>query len=71
MSDIKGIEPSQSNFDGSGLCIGIVHGRWNATVVNALLEGTRKKLLESGVKAENIIVQTVPGSYELPFACQK
>ncbi|KAF8517604.1 6,7-dimetjyl-8-ribityllumazine synthase [Hysterangium stoloniferum] len=71
MSDIKGIDISQSNYDGSKLRIGIVHGRWNATVIDSLLEGTRRILLERGVKAENIIVQSVPGSYELPFACQK
>lgn len=30
-----------------------------------------KTLKASGVKEENIIVQTVPGSYELPYAVQK
>jgi len=36
-----------------------------------LLEGTKKKLKEAGVKDENIVVQTVPGSYELPYAVKQ
>lgn len=31
----------------------------------------QKSLLASGVKKENIVVQDVPGSYELPFAVQR
>lgn len=70
MSDIKGIDISQSNFDGSGLRIGIVHARWNKGVIDALVQGTLARLHKSGVKHENIVIESVPGSFELPYACQ-
>jgi 6,7-dimethyl-8-ribityllumazine synthase len=56
---------------GSSLRIGIVHARWNTKIIDALLEGTKKKLKEAGVKDENIVVQSVPGSYELPYAVKQ
>lgn len=40
-------------------------------IIEPLLEGTKKKLLSSGVKESNIVVQSVPGSWELPIACSK
>jgi len=58
-------------YDGSELRIGIVHARWNAKIIDALLAGCKKSLKEAGVKDENIVLQTVPGSYELPFAVQR
>ena len=57
--------------DGSKLRIAIVHARWNTAIISALVSGARKALLASGVKEENIVVQDVPGSYELPLAVQR
>ncbi|KAF2750011.1 glutamine-fructose-6-phosphate t [Sporormia fimetaria CBS 119925] len=37
-------------------------------IIDALLDGTVKALKGSGVKEENIVVQSVPGSWELPIA---
>jgi 6,7-dimethyl-8-ribityllumazine synthase len=48
-----------------------VHARWNTRIIDALLDGTRKALKASGVKDENIVVQSVPGSYELPYAVKQ
>lgn len=56
---------------GSGLRIGIVHARWNTKIIDALLAGTKKALAAAGVKEENIVTQSVPGSYELPFAVKQ
>jgi 6,7-dimethyl-8-ribityllumazine synthase len=56
---------------GSGLRIGIVHARWNAEIIGALLDGTKKALKAVGVKDENIVTQSVPGSYELPYAVKQ
>lgn len=39
--------------------------------MTALLEGAQKALTSAGVKPENIVVQSVPGSYELPYAVQR
>ncbi|KAL9614130.1 MAG: hypothetical protein Q9167_001340 [Letrouitia subvulpina] len=58
-------------YDGSNLRIAIVHARWNATIVNALVAGARKSLHASGVREENIVIVDVPGSYELPYAVQR
>ncbi|RYO78868.1 hypothetical protein DL766_010309 [Monosporascus sp. MC13-8B] len=66
---IKGPTPEQ--HDGSGLRIGIVHARWNSSIIEPLLKGTVDKLLACGVKESNIVVQSVPGSWELPIAVQR
>lgn len=71
MSSIKGPAAPLVKFDGSPLRIAIVHSRWNKTVIDALLAGTIAKLREQGVKETNIVVQSVPGSFELPLACSK
>jgi hypothetical protein len=63
--------PAAQHHDGSNLRIGIVHARWNDTIIDPLLAGTRAKLLECGVKESNIVVQSVPGSWELPIAVQR
>ncbi|KAH6709289.1 6,7-dimethyl-8-ribityllumazine synthase [Leptodontidium sp. 2 PMI_412] len=70
MASLKGPGEAQQH-DGSGLRIGIVHARWNTTIIEPLLAGTKAKLLASGVKESNIVVQSVPGSWELPIACSK
>ncbi|KAH9945808.1 Lumazine synthase [Epithele typhae] len=72
MSDsIKGPAPPPSKLDGSPLRIAIIHSRWNKTVIDALVAGTITKLKSTGVKEANIVVQSVPGSFELPLACSK
>ena len=74
MSDsknIKGLPPQKKKIDGSPFRIAIVHARWNEEVTDELVKGTIRQLKRQGVKAENIVVKDVPGSYELPFACQK
>ena len=71
MESIKGPAPSNVRFDGSSLRIAIVHSRWNKEVIDALVGGTITKLKSHGVKESNIVVQSVPGSFELPLACSK
>lgn len=58
-------------FVGSGLRIAIVHARWNTAIIDSLVSGAKKSLLAAGVTEENITVQTVPGSYELPIGVQR
>ncbi|OAA49413.1 6,7-dimethyl-8-ribityllumazine synthase [Metarhizium rileyi] len=69
MSSIKGPTPQQHN--GSGLRIGIVHARWNDTIIAPLIAGAKEKMLACGVKESNIVVQSCPGSFELPFVVQR
>ncbi|THH17120.1 hypothetical protein EW146_g3627 [Bondarzewia mesenterica] len=71
MSSIKGLPQSETSFDGSTLRVAIVHARWNKSVIDALVAGAVAKLKEHGVKDRNILIQSVPGSFELPIACQR
>jgi 6,7-dimethyl-8-ribityllumazine synthase len=67
---IKGPSPN-TQLDGASFRIAIVHARWNKTIIDALVAGAITKLKEQGVKESNIVVESVPGSYELPLACSK
>ncbi|NDV68669.1 6,7-dimethyl-8-ribityllumazine synthase [Dysgonomonas sp. 25] len=56
--------------DGSEMKIGIVVSEWNDKITNALLDGAYKTLVKHGVKEENIVVDFVPGSFELIFGAK-
>jgi 6,7-dimethyl-8-ribityllumazine synthase len=49
---------------------GVVYSEWNYEVTNALKEGAVKTLLSNGAKEENILIKTVPGSFELTLGAQ-
>lgn len=49
----------------------IVVGRWNAFVVESLLEGAVDFLTRHGVESGNITIVRVPGAMEIPLACKK
>jgi len=70
-SVVKGLAPAEGVIDGSGLKIGICYTRWNDSVIAALRKGCKEKLIELGVKAEDILERQVPGAFELPFASKK
>ncbi len=70
-STIKGLVKSETKYDGSDLRIAIVHARWNKTIIDSLVAGAVAKLKEAGVKENNIVIETVPGSFELPLACSR
>lgn len=53
--------------DASNMRFGIVVSEWNSNITGSLLEGAVTTLKKHGVKSENILVQTVPGSFELTF----
>ncbi len=53
--------------NGADMKIGIVVSEWNEQITGAMLEGACKTLLKHGVKQENILVDYVPGSFELVF----
>jgi 6,7-dimethyl-8-ribityllumazine synthase len=50
--------------------IGIVVSQWNSEITEALLESALKTLREAGISSSNIVVRSVPGSYELPLGAQ-
>ena len=57
--------------DASMMRFGIVVSEWNSNITGALLEGAVTTLKKHGAKEENILVQTVPGSFELTFGASQ
>ena len=53
-------------LDGTDLTVGIISARWNAEVVDRLVEGAQRGLAAAGVT--NVDHKTVPGAFELPLA---
>ena len=51
--------------------IGIVVSEWNIDITSNLLKGAEEKLIELGVKSENILISWVPGSFELVYGCKE
>ncbi len=50
---------------------GIVVSEWNYNITGALLKGAVQTLKKHGAKDENILVKTVPGSFELTFGANQ
>jgi 6,7-dimethyl-8-ribityllumazine synthase len=67
----KGLPKLTQKLDGTDLRVLIIHARWNKDIIDKLVEGCELKLKELGVKEENIVYQSVPGSFELPFAAKR
>lgn len=67
----KGVTASDKELNGEDLRILIVHTRWNLPIVEALVKGAKDTLVSKHkVLAENIVIESVPGAYELPFAAK-
>ena len=61
----------EGDLDGSNLRIRIVASKYNRAVVDALVEGALKTLLEHDVRDEDITVVRVPGAFEIPLALRQ
>ncbi|MDR1517957.1 MAG: 6,7-dimethyl-8-ribityllumazine synthase [Dysgonamonadaceae bacterium] len=55
---------------GKGKKFGIVVSEWNSSITESLLNGTVETLLKFGVQQEDIIIEHVPGSFELTFGAK-
>lgn len=55
------------DLDGTGLRIGLVQSRWNAEIVERLCAGVERGLLHLGIPFDDIVLETVPGSFEIPM----
>ena len=51
--------------------IGIVKSCWNSLITDSLHSGCKNTLLKNGVKAKNIKLLEVPGSFELIYGAKK
>lgn len=55
---------------GKGKRIGIVVSDWNSSVTHSLLSGATETLLKFDVAPEDIVIEHVPGSFELTYAAK-
>ncbi|MBL9215791.1 MAG: 6,7-dimethyl-8-ribityllumazine synthase [Opitutaceae bacterium] len=62
--------PQENPIDGRRLAFGIVAARYNAGLVDALLDTVQARLAAAGVKPKAVRVVRVPGSHEVPVAAQ-
>ena len=61
----------EGNFDGKGLRIGIIAGRFNEFISSKLVGGAEDALKRHGVDGDNIDLAWTPGAYEMPLVAQK
>ncbi|MCP5152223.1 MAG: 6,7-dimethyl-8-ribityllumazine synthase [Ectothiorhodospiraceae bacterium] len=60
-----------SEYEGAGRRFAIVAARFNADIVDRLLEGALACLGEHGVASTDVDVVRVPGAFEIPLAAQR
>jgi 6,7-dimethyl-8-ribityllumazine synthase len=58
------------SFAGQGLGIGVVHSRFNAPIVDKMVDACIAELKSLGVSDEHITLASVPGALEIPLALQ-
>ena len=46
--------------------IGILVSEWNSSITNVLKKGAVDTLIEHAIPSQNIVIHSVPGSFELP-----
>ncbi len=57
----------EGSLNAKGKKFAIVVSEWNSNITGALCDGAVNTLLQHGVADNDIIVKTVPGSFELTF----
>jgi 6,7-dimethyl-8-ribityllumazine synthase len=70
------VESSVNSIEGAlivpeGAKFAIVGSRFNAFIVERLIEGAIDALVRHGADAKNITVVRVPGSWEIPLVCAR
>ena len=61
----------EGELTATGFRFGIVAARFNSFMVESLIAGAQDVIVRHGGSEENITLVRVPGSYEIPLACQK
>ena len=57
---------TQGDYDVAGARIAIIAARFNAHIVEPLLEGATKQLIAHGIQEEDLDIFQVPGAFEIP-----
>ena len=61
----------EGKFNGKGIKIGIVAGRFNEFITSKLVGGALDVLKRNDVSEENIDIAWVPGAFEIPLITKK
>jgi len=61
----------EATLDASGRKCAIIASRFNAVIVEKLVDGAMDALSRHGADAADQVVAWVPGAWEIPLACQK
>jgi len=68
---MTGSQENQLSFDARGWRVAVVAARFNAALVDQLIEGATRAWATHGGKASELLVERVPGAFELPLAALK
>jgi 6,7-dimethyl-8-ribityllumazine synthase len=68
---MTGSQQNSLSFDASAWRVAVVAARFNAVLVDQLVEGATRAWRTHGGKASELIVERVPGAFELPLAALK
>jgi 6,7-dimethyl-8-ribityllumazine synthase len=68
---MTGSQQNKVSFDASKWRVAVVAARFNATLVDQLVEGATRAWATHGGKAGQLVVERVPGAFELPLAALK
>ena len=63
--DLSDFNTSELPYFQEDVRVGMVVAEWNKEITTALLDGAVSLLMKQGIKKENIIIEYVPGSFEL------
>jgi len=67
---MKQIEIIEGNLTPNNGRYAVIVGRWNAFVVESLLEGAVDSLMRHGVSEDNITIIRAPGAFEIPLVAK-
>ena len=69
LNNLSSYDP-QSVPSGNGKRVGIVVSEWNSSVTGNLLRGAFDTLVKFGVSSDDIVIEHVPGSFELTYGAK-
>jgi len=54
----------------NGMSVGIVVAEWNSEITFAMCDAAKSTLIKHGMSESDIVIKTVPGSFELIAGCR-
>ncbi|MBL63366.1 MAG: 6,7-dimethyl-8-ribityllumazine synthase [Opitutae bacterium] len=59
-------KPKPKNGDASALRVAVVAAQYNENLSDRLLASVLERLRDAGIRSDNLVVERVPGSHEVP-----